>query len=159
MTIRDTCITIRTGYTFSRVFRIIHNELHVCMGRICVSWIPHIIDEKRPGILQTAILHHDNTPSHRATQNTETIKRLSFELLDHHPYLTHPTWPLVIFFSFSIDQVCLKGTGFEDIADLLVTVQKAIPEIPVNLYRKCFLSWVKRCRKCVDYKGHYFERE
>ena len=52
----------------------------------------------RPGMLQTAILYHDNAPTHRAAQTTETIKRLGFELLDHP--LTHQTWPLVIVFYF-----------------------------------------------------------
>ena len=70
------------------VFRIIQNEL--CMRRICARWIPHKIDEKvmrkkRPIMLQTAILHHDNL-SHRVAQTTETIKRLGFELLDHPSY-------------------------------------------------------------------------
>ena len=72
-------ITIRTGKTFGTVFRIIHNELG--MRRICARWIPHMIDEnqmrkKRPGMLQTAILH---ARLHRAAQTTETIKRLGFE--------------------------------------------------------------------------------
>ena len=42
--------------------------------------------KKRPGMLQTAILHHDNAPLHRAAQTTETIKRLGFELLDNPLY-------------------------------------------------------------------------
>ena len=101
MTFRD--ITIRTGNTFGTDFRIIHNELG--MMRICARWIPHMVDEnqmrkKRHGMLQTAILHHDNAPSHRAAQTTETIKRLGFELL-HNP-LTRQTLPLVIFFLFPL---------------------------------------------------------
>ena len=55
---------IRTGNTFGMVFRIIYNDLG--MRRLCVRWIPHMIDENRPGMLQTAILHHDNASSHRA---------------------------------------------------------------------------------------------
>ena len=43
-----------------------------------------MIDENRPGMLQTAILHHDNAQPHRAAQTMETIKKLGFELLDHH---------------------------------------------------------------------------
>ena len=66
------------------MLRIIHNELG--MRRICARWMPHMIDEKRPGMLQTAIIHPDNAPSHRAAQTTETTKRLGFELLDHPPY-------------------------------------------------------------------------
>ena len=63
---------IRTGNTWDTVFRIIHNELGI--RRICARWIPHMIDEIRPGMLETAILYHDNAPSHRAAQTTETIK-------------------------------------------------------------------------------------
>ena len=48
---------------------------------------------------------------------------------------------------------------FEDIANLPLVAQLTIAEIPVNMYRECFLSWIKLCRKCVDYKGNYFERE
>ena len=40
-----------------------------------------------------------------------------------------------------------------------VAVQQAIAEIPVNLLREWFLPWVKRCRRCVHYEGHYSERE
>ena len=99
ITIRD--ITIRTGNTFGTMFRIIHNELG--MKRICARWIPNMIDENRPGMLQTAILHHDNAPSHRSAQTVETIKRLGFELLDH-PF-THQTWPLVNIFFFNCSRV------------------------------------------------------
>ena len=104
MAIRD--ISIRTGSNFGTMFRIIHNELG--MRRICARWIPHMIDENRSGMLQTAILYHDNAPSHRAAQTTETIKRLGFELLDHP--LTYQTWPLVIFFLFPLIKSVLKGT-------------------------------------------------
>ena len=68
-----------------------------------MRWIRHLLDEnakrkKRPGMLKTAILQHDNASSHRAAQTTETIKRLGFERLDN-PF-THQTWPLVIVFYF-----------------------------------------------------------
>ena len=116
-----------------------------------------MIDEKRPYMLQTTNLHHDNAPSHRAAQTTETIKVLGIELLGHP--VTQQTWPLVIFFLFPWIKSVLRGTRFEDVADLPVAVQQAIDKIPVNSYRECFLFWVKRCRKCVDCKGHYFERE
>ena len=68
---------IRTGYSFGMVFRIIHNKLQVGMRRICASLIPHMIDERRPGMVQTAIIHHDNAPYHRATQTMETLKKNS----------------------------------------------------------------------------------
>ena len=51
----------------------------------------------------------------------ETIKTLHFEVLDQP--LTHQTWPFVICYLFSLIKSVLKGTGFEDVADLPVTVQ------------------------------------
>ena len=65
----------------------------------------------------------------------------------------------MIFFLFPLIRSALRGTRFEDVADRPVVVQQAIDEIPVNSYRECFFSWVKRCRRCVDYEGHSFERE
>ena len=97
-----------------------------------------MIDKNRPGMLQTAILHHDNAPPHRAAQTTVTIKRLGFEFLDHYPY--SPDLTPCDFFLFSLIKSVLRGTRFEDIADRLVAVQQATAEIPVNSYRECFLS-------------------
>ena len=85
------------------------------MRRICARCIPHMIDEKRPGMLQTAFLYHDNTTSRRAAQTTKTIKRLRFGLIDHP--LTHQTWPLVMIFSISIDQQCFERN---DLRTLLI---------------------------------------
>ena len=82
---------------------------------------------------QMAILHHDNAQSHRATQTTETIKRLGFELL-YHPLYSSDLAPCDCFL-FQLIKSVLRGTPFEDVADLQSIVQKAINEIPVNLYR------------------------
>ena len=93
MTIRE--ITIRTGHAFGTVFRIIHNELGI--RRIYARWccfgyqvlrldLIHAMRKKRPGMLQTAILHLDNAPSHRAAPTTKTIKRLGFELSKPPPH-------------------------------------------------------------------------
>ena len=67
-----------------------------------------MIDENRPGMLQTAILHHDNAPSHRAAKTTETIKRLDFELLDDPPY--SPDLAPCDFFLFHLIKSVLRGT-------------------------------------------------
>ena len=63
MTIR--AVTIMARYTFCMLFRIIYNELG--LRRICSRYIQY---KERPGMLQTAILHHDNTPSHRPAHTT-----------------------------------------------------------------------------------------
>ena len=64
----------------------------------------------------------------------------------------------MIFFVPLVKSV-LRGTRFKDVVALPFAVQQAIAEIPVNSYSEYFLSCLKGCRKCVDYKGHYFERE
>ena len=68
--------------------------------------IPHMIDEKAMpkrgrDMFQTAIIHHDSAPSHRAAQATGTIKRLGFELLNHPNY--SPDLAPCDFVSISID--------------------------------------------------------
>ena len=93
--------------------------------------------KKWPGMLQTAILHHDNAPFNSAAHTKETIKRLGFEILDHPPFSPDLTpWD---FFLFPLIKSVLRGTGFEKVADLPVAGQQAIAEIPVILYRECFI--------------------
>ena len=67
-------------------------------------------------MLQTAIIHHDNAPSRRAAHTTETLKRLSFGLIDH-PHYSLDLAPCD-FFLFLLVKSVLKGTRFEDVADL-----------------------------------------
>ena len=67
-------------------------------------------------MLQTTTLHRDNAPPHRAAQTTETIKILGIELLGQP--VTQQTWPLVIFFLFPLIKSVLRGTRFEDVANL-----------------------------------------
>ena len=86
MAIRD--ITIRTGYTFGTLFRIIHNELGmrtICAIRCCFAFrfcamIEYMLFGKRGLVCFKQLSFIMTTPSHRAAQTTKTIKRLGFEL-------------------------------------------------------------------------------
>ena len=80
-----------------------------------------MIDKKRPGMLQTAIIHHDNAPSRTAAQTTEILKRLGFGHIDHHPY--SPDLAPCDFFLFPLIKSVFKGTRFEEVAYLPVPVQ------------------------------------
>ena len=111
---------------------------------------------KRPGMLQMAILYHDNAPSLRARQTTSNKKTQLWTFIPP-PY--SPDLAPCDIFLFTLIKSVLIVTRFEDVADLSNVVQRAIDEITINLYRSCFLTWVKHCRKCVNYKGYLFERE
>ena len=78
--------------------------------------------KKRPGMLQTGILHHDNAPSHRAAQTTKTIRRLGLELSDPPPAPYSPVLPPCDFLLLPLIKSVLRGTRLEDVADLQVAV-------------------------------------
>ena len=48
---------------------------------------------------------------------------------------------------------------FDDVADLQRAVQSAIAFLGPSACKNCFYSWVKMCRKCISFKGEYFEKD
>lgn len=114
--------------------------------------------KKRAEYLAQVIFHQDNAPSHRASSTQTTIQQLGFEVLDHPPY--SPDLSPCDFFLFPLVKNYLRGTHFEDMNHLSTAVQVAIHSIQPDTYRKCFVeSWVNRCRKCISFKGEYFEKD
>ena len=109
--------------------------------------------KKRTPLLPTMLFHHDNAPSHRASTIQETIDRRSIEVLGHPPH--SPDLAPCDFFVFPT----LRGRQFDDVADLQRAVQSAIPFLGPSAYKNCFYSWIKRCRKCISFKGEYFEKD
>ena len=108
--------------------------------------------KKRAPQLSTMLFHHDNAPSHRASKIQETIDRRSIKVLGHPPYSPDLT-PCDFF------KKILRGRKFDDIPDLQRAVQSAIASLGPCAYKNCFISWVRRCRKCISFKGEYFEKD
>ena len=113
--------------------------------------------KKQVPLLLTMLFHHDNAPSHRASTTQETIDRRSIEVPGHPPY--SPDLAPCDFFLFPTLKKILRGQQFDDVADLQRAVQSPIPSLGPSAYKNCFYSRIKRCRKCISFKGEYFEKD
>ena len=113
--------------------------------------------KKRAPLLPTMLFHHYNEPSHRASTTQGTINRRSIEVLGHPPY--RPDLAPCDFFLFPTLKKILQGQQFDNVADLQRAVQSAIASLGPFTYKNCFYSWIKRCRKCISFKGEYFEKD
>ena len=113
--------------------------------------------KKRAPLLPTMLFHHDNAPSHQASTTQETIDKGSIEVQCHPPY--SPDLAPCDFFLFPTLKKILRGRQFDHVADLQRAVQSAIASLGTSTYKNCFYSWVKRCKRCISFKGEYFEKE
>ena len=112
--------------------------------------------KKRAPLLPTMLFHHDNKPSHQASTTRETIDRWSIEVLGHPPF--SPDLAPCDFFLFLTLKKILGGRQFDYVADLQRAVQSAITSLGPSACKNCFYLLVKMCRKCISFKGEYFEK-
>ena len=113
--------------------------------------------KKQAPLLPTMLFHHDHAPSHQASTTQETINRWSIEVIGHPPYSPYLA-PCDLFLFPTLKKI-LRGHQFDDVADLHRAVQSEIASLGPFLYKNCFYSWVKRCKKCISFKGEYFEKD
>ena len=114
--------------------------------------------KKRAEHLPSIIFHHDNAPSHRAAYTQKAIQQLGFELLNHPPY--SPDLAPCDFFLFPVIKSYLRGTHLDNMDQLSSAVQVAISNIQADTFRRCLVdSWIERCRKCILFRGEYFEKD
>ena len=115
-----------------------------------------LMRKKRPDLLQRVIFYQDNAPSHRAASTQAVIHDLGFELLEHPAY--SPDLAPCDFFLFPAMKKNLRGQHFDELSELPQAVQRSIADLPEDGYRNSFSSWGSRCRKCISFKGEYFEK-
>ena len=113
--------------------------------------------KKRAAELPTMILHQDNAPAHRAVATQDMIAKRSFEVLEHPPY--SPDLAPCDFFLLPLLKRFLSGQQFDAIEELPRAVQTAISSIPQDSYINSYIAWVKRCKKCIMFRGEYFEKD
>ena len=125
--------------------------VYICYQQVLNRDLLRAMRKKRAPLLPTMLFHHDNAPSNWASTNQETINRRSIEVLGHPPY--SPDLDPSDFFLVPTLKKILRGQQFDDVADLQRTVQSAITSLGPSAYKNCINSWVKRCRKCISFKG------
>lgn len=113
--------------------------------------------KKRAVKIADMIFHQDNAPSHRAAETQDTIRKLGFEILEHPAY--SPDLAPCDFFLFPTLKNVLRGKHFDDVNELAYAVQGAISAIKGDFYLNSFMSWVRRCEKCICFHGEYFEKD
>ena len=138
---------------FSRSVPMVYNSYQQVLNRDLLR----AMRKKRAPLLPTMLFHHDNAPSHRASTTQETIDRRSIEVLGHPPI--SPDLAPCNFFWFPTLKKILRGRQFDNVADLQRAVQSAIASLGPSAYKNCFYSWIKRCIKCILFKGEYFEKD
>lgn len=101
------------------------------------------------------LLHMDNAPAHRGDTVVQCLDRLEWRRLPHPPY--SPDLSPCDFFLFPLLKKKLRGCEFGDLHLLRLAVQREIGNITQDQWRRCFIDWIRRCRKCLVFDGGYFE--
>jgi [histone H3]-lysine36 N-dimethyltransferase SETMAR len=101
------------------------------------------------------ILHHDNARPHTATSV------LTFLAQNGTPILQQPAYSPDLapndFFLFPKLKMALKGSRFDTREVIIAESKKVMKSIPKDDFYKCFESWEKRWKRCIDAGGDYFE--
>jgi hypothetical protein len=61
------------------------------------------------------------------------------------------------FFLFPKLTEILKGSHFDDIADIRSYMTAALNAIPQNQFQNCFEGWTRRWHGCIASQGEYLE--
>jgi histone-lysine N-methyltransferase SETMAR len=109
----------------------------------------------RPDIANTWILHHDNTPCHRAFSVTQFSTSKNITVLPQPPY--SPDMSPYDFFLFSRIKQVIKKTHFDSVKDIQTSVTRVLQELTVNDFQKSYENWKKHWTQCIAAQREYFE--
>jgi len=101
------------------------------------------------------ILHHDNTPAHRAVTTNEFLAKHKIPPLPHPPY--SPDLAPCDFFLFPQLKKTMKGRRFDDIEEVQANATRQIRVTTKSDFQRCFRQWQECWNKCIRAQGHYFE--
>jgi len=101
------------------------------------------------------ILHHDNTPAHRAVTTNEFLAKHYIPSLPQPPY--SPDLAPCDFFLFPQLKKIMKGRRFDYVEDIQANMTRQLRAITKSDYQRCFRQWQERWNKRIQAQGHYFE--
>ncbi len=102
-----------------------------------------------------ALLHMDNTPAHRSCPVQDWLTAVEWRQVPHLPY--SPDLSPCDFFLFPLLKRKLRGCNYGDIPRLSAAVYQELSQITQLQWKLCFADRLKRCRKCLQFRGGYFE--
>jgi [histone H3]-lysine36 N-dimethyltransferase SETMAR len=100
-------------------------------------------------------LHHDNAAPHRAKLVSHFLSENGIQCIRHPPY--SPDLAPCDCWLFPIWKCKLRGRSFTSRNSLGQAVSQAIADIQQNEWSNAFEEWKRRCQKCVENGGIYFE--
>ena len=99
----------------------------------------------------SGIMHHDNTPAHRALSVSEFLATKQISALENPAY--SPGLAPNDFFLFPKIKEILKGRRFDDIDDIRSNTMAAVKAVPQNQFQNCFEGWTTRWHRCIASQG------
>jgi len=102
------------------------------------------------------IIHHDNARPHTAISVLTYLAKHGIPILQQPPY--SPDLAPNDFFLFPKLKMALKGRRFDTRESIIADSKKVLKSIPKDAFSKCFESWEKRWKLCIDAGGEYFEK-
>jgi len=115
------------------------------------------VRRKRPELWRSGdwFLHHDNAPAHTALSVTRYLASLGWTVVPLPPY-SQDLAPCD-FFLFPTMRKTLKGKRFATVEEVNTASQKALNNIKLQQFQRCFTQWEKRLDKCIASNGEHFE--
>ena len=105
--------------------------------------------------VQGVMLHYDNTAPNRMKAITNYLKEKCVTLLPHPPY--SPDLAPCDFFLFPKIKKELAGRHFDRVENLARAIKTITNNIEIREYEKCFQDWQTQLKRCIEFKGEYFE--
>ena len=131
-----------------------------CVFQVVRHDLMHAIRKKRPAMtedIENIIYHHDNAPTHSASQTNLELSLLGFQRLPHSPY--SPDLAPLDFAHFLALKSNLRGTRFSGLVDICSELKRFNKSQGQQWFQNVFDKWVCRQNKCVEHEGRYFEKE
>ena len=114
--------------------------------------------KKRPDLLKKQwFLHQDNAQPHIATVPLATHTEIGGTVLKHPPY--SPDLAPCYFWAFPTLKRQLRGKSFSSGDEGRNAAAAVLKGMSQNNLFHVFETFKKRCKKCIQCEGYYFEKE
>jgi len=100
-------------------------------------------------------LHHDNAPAHTALSVQQFLAKNNMTVIPYPP--CSPDLAPCDFSLFPRMKGQIKATSSADVSEVKKKTLDFLNNISNEEFQKCFRQREKRCYKCIESKGEYFE--
>ena len=83
------------------------------------------------------------------------MREVLFSVIPHPPY--SPELAPRDIFLFPLTKHQVKGKRLADVSKVKKKMLEVLNNISTEEFQKCCQQWEKRCYKCIEAKGEYFE--